>query len=387
MPDENEPSPAAAAATESVGAVSVQTMDFAEPFVFANRQSIPQWRLAYETYGTLNADASNAVLVCHALSGNQHAAGWYADAPKNIGWWDNFIGPNKPLDTNRFFVISPNNLGGCHGSSGPQEAADDGTPYGSRFPLVTVEDWVRSQKQLVARLGVRRLAAVVGGSLGGMQALRWAIDYPDDVDAVVMIAVSASLTALNIAFNEIARRTIISDPNFNNGDYYQQPAQPRAGLGVARMLGHITYLSDRVMGQKFGRSRRPGAGRGYDIEFEVESYLRYQGDKFSNYFDANTYLLMTRALDYFDPAADADGDLVAALAGIAAKCLLISFSSDWRFPPSHSRDITKALLASQRQVSYLNIDTHSGHDSFLLANEEYHNAVRAFMSQLAPAAA
>ena len=369
----------------SVGEVRSQQVRFDEPFQFASGDTLPAWEIAYETYGTLNADRSNAVLVCHALSGSQHAAGWHAGDEKNVGWWDNFIGPGKPLDSDRFFILSPNNLGGCHGSTGPNHVNPvSGRAYGSGFPVVTVEDWVRSQKKLAAHFGIRRFAAVVGGSLGGMQALRWAIDYPDDIGAAVVIAASARLSASNIAFNDIARRSILGDPHFHGGDFYEHNELPATGLGVARMLGHVTYLSDDLMSEKFGRARRDGDDRrfSYETEFEVESYLRYQGEKFSRKFDANTYLLMTKALDYFDPASDAGGDLVAAFAPIKAKSLLISFSSDWRFPPWHSHELVRALLAAHKPVSYLEIESASGHDSFLLADPTYHKAVATFMRGL-----
>ena len=368
----------------SIGAVAPQRMRFEQPLTLAGGGLLPHWELSYETYGKLNADKSNAVLVCHALSGSQHAAGYYADNPKNVGWWDNFIGPGKPLDTRHFFIVSPNNLGGCHGSTGPSHPhPNDGKPYGSRFPAVTVEDWVHSQKMLAERLGIQRFAAVVGGSLGGMQAIRWAVRYPAAVGAAVVIAASARLTALNIAFNDIARQAITGDVNFYGGDFYQHDEIPKMGLGVARMLGHVTYLSDQLMAQKFGRARRADAVAGYGVEFEVESYLRYQGEKFSKQFDANTYLLMTRALDYFDPAKDAAGDLATALMPAVANFLVVSFSSDWRFPPSHSREIVRALLAADKQVSYLEVETDTGHDSFLLDNPLYHRAVTMFMNNLA----
>ena len=367
----------------SVGEVAPQIAEFNTPFTTASGITLPHWQLCYETYGKLNADASNAVLVCHALSGSQHAAGWHADNPDNIGWWDNFIGPGKPLDTDKYFVVSPNNLGGCHGSTGPTHPhPDDGKPYGSRFPVVTVEDWVHSQKHLAQRLGIRKFAAVVGGSLGGMQAIRWATAYPDEVAAAVAIAASAQLTALNIAFNDIARSAITGDAEFHAGDFYAHNTAPVSGLRVARMLGHVTYLTDLLMGKKFGRNRRQHSNNPSDIQFEVESYLRYQGDKFSKKFDANTYLLMTRALDYFDPAGDCNGDLVQALAPAQAQFLLISFSSDWRFPPAHSREITRALLAAEKRVSYLEIDAETGHDSFLLTNPQYHEAAATFLNRL-----
>lgn len=371
---------------QSVGMVAPEIVRFNKPFHCVNGAVLPSWELSVETYGRLNADASNAILVCHALSGSQHAAGYYADDPKNVGWWDNFIGPNKPIDTTRFFVIVPNNLGGCHGSTGPKHLhPSDDKPYGSRFPIVTVEDWVHSQKCLIEHFGIKKLFAVVGGSLGGMQALRWAIDYPDLLSAALIIAASARLTASNIAFNEIARHSITGDENFYAGDFYAHQAIPEQGLGVARMIGHVTYLSNNLMTEKFGRERVKATSQpqfSYDVEFQVESYLRYQGKKFAKNFDANTYLLMTKALDYFDPAQDADGDLVQAMAPIAAKCFLLSFSSDWRFPPEHSRQLVEALLTAKKEVSYVEIESAYGHDSFLLANPTYHQAVTAYMQQL-----
>ena len=369
----------------ALAAVTGQTADFDTPFSLSGGATLPTWHLAYETYGAPNADMSNAVLVCHALSGSQHAAGQISENPKEIGWWDNFIGPGKPVDTNKFFVVSSNNLGGCHGSSGPSSShPQDGRPYGSRFPVVTVEDWVRAQKMLAERLGIGRFAAVIGGSLGGMQALRWAIDYPDCVQTAVIIAAAARLTASNIAFNDIARQAILGDPQFHGGDYYEHGEYPRRGLGVARMLGHVTYLSDQSLAAKFGRLRKePTARFDYGVEFEVESYLRYQGDKFSGRFDANTYLLMTRALDYFDPAQDADDDLTKALSPATAEFLLVSFSSDWRFPPAFSREMLRHLLAAGKRASYIKVQSNEGHDSFLLANSVYHRAVSAFMNRLA----
>lgn len=375
-----------AAAGGSVGAVAPATMEFREPFRFASGAEIPEWRLVYETYGTLNAAGDNAVLVCHALSGSHHAAGFYPGRPKSGGWWDVMIGPGKALDTRKFFVVSPNNLGGCHGSSGPNTPHPaDGRPYGPRFPVATVEDWVRAQRQLARRLGIRQFAAVAGGSLGGMQALRWAIDFPDETRAAVVIAAAAKLTALNIAFNDIARQAIRGDPDFNGGEFYAGDSGPRKGLAVARMLGHVTYLSDGLMSEKFGRARRGDAGRfGFETEFEVESYLRYQGGKFSNVFDANTYMLMTRALDYFDPAAETGGDLARALSPALAEFLVVSFSSDWRFSPARSRELVAALLAANKRVSYAAVESDFGHDSFLLNLPDYQRAVAAFMERLAP---
>ena len=369
--------------TQTGKTVKTQFADFASPLVLQSGAALNHWRLAYQTYGKLNAKKNNAVLICHALSGSQHAAG--VDADNNAGWWDNFIGAGKPVDTDKFFVICPNNLGGCHGSTGPASLhPDDNKPYGSRFPVMTVEDWVRSQKMLAERLHILQFAAVVGGSLGGMQALRWALDYPDSLRAAVAVAAAAKLSALNIAFNDIARQAILHDPHFCGGDYLARDEFPRRGLSVARMLGHVTYLSGAAMAAKFGRTRRAKSARfDYETEFEVESYLRYQGDKFSGLFDANTYLLMTRALDYFDPAAQNGGDLASAFVAARAEFFLLSFSSDWRFPPSSSRELARALLASGKRTSYIEVQTEEGHDSFLLANPVYHNAVRAFMSRLA----
>lgn len=361
----------------SVGVVSPRTEKFDSQLHLSGGGVLPQWEISYETYGAPNAAMSNAVLVCHALSGSQHAAGVRADEPKNVGWWDNFIGPGKPLDTDFFYVISPNNLGGCHGSTGPASLHPrDGKPYGSRFPAVTVEDWTRAQKIFAERLGVKQFAAVVGGSLGGMQALRWAIDYPDSLRAAVIIAAAAKLTASNIGFNDIARQAIMRDPDFCGGDYYGAGRRPHRGLGVARMLGHVTYLSDAHLASRFGRERRG------DAVFQVESYLRYQGEKFSGRFDANTYLLMTRALDAFDPAASCGGDLARALAPVRAEALLVSFSSDWRFSPARSEELARALLLAGKKVSYISAETAEGHDSFLLDNPIYHASVRAFMAGL-----
>ena len=364
---------------KSVGAVLPKSEKFDFPLHLSGGGELREWELHYETYGAPNADMSNAVLVCHALSGSQHAAGYFANAPDNVGWWDNFIGPGKPLDTDFFYVISPNNLGGCHGSTGPASLHPaDGKPYGSRFPAVTVEDWVCAQKHLADRLGIAQFAAVAGGSLGGMQALRWAIDYPDCLRAAVVIAAAAKLSAINIGFNDIARQAIVRDPDFCGGDYYGEGRYPHRGLGIARMLGHVTYLSDAHMANRFGREKRD------DAMFQVESYLRYQGDKFSGRFDANTYLLMTRALDAFDPAAAHGGDLARALAPVCAEVLLVSFSSDWRFPPARSEELARALLPAGKKVSYISAETVEGHDSFLLADRVYHDSVRAFMEGIKP---
>jgi homoserine O-acetyltransferase len=323
--------------------------------------------------------------VCHALNASHHVAGWYEDDPKNIGWWDNLIGPGKPVDTGRFFVIGINNLGGCHGSTGPASVNPaTGKPWGADFPVVTVDDWVQVHARLADRLGIRQFAAVVGGSLGAMQSLQWTIRFPDRVRHSLVIAAAPKLSAQNIAFNEVARQAITTDPDFHGGNYYAHGVVPRRGLRIARMLGHITYLSDDAMAEKFGRELREGEFKfGFDVEFEIESYLRYQGDKFSTYFDANTYLRITKALDYFDPAMAHGGNLAAALAIVKAGFLVISFTSDWRFSPGRSREIVKALLDNGHDVSYAEIDAPHGHDAFLMDDPRYHGVVRAYMNNIA----
>ena len=375
-----------------------QTMHFPESLPLQSGASIRDYHLAYETYGTLNADRSNAVLVCHALNASHHVAGRYEGQDKSEGWWDNMIGPGKPVDTDRFFVIGVNNLGSCFGSTGPMHRhPDTGEVYGADFPVVTVEDWVHAQARLLDRLGIDQLAAVLGGSLGGMQALSWTLQYPQRMRHAVVVASAPNLTAENIAFNEVARRAIVTDPDFHGGHFYRHGVIPRRGLRIARMIGHITYLSDDVMNEKFGRSLRSassGAGgqganapdlREYlystqDVEFQIESYLRYQGDKFSEYFDANTYLLITRALDYFDPARRHGGNLTAALAPARARFLLISFTTDWRFSPQRSREIVKALLDNRRDVSYAEIAAPHGHDAFLLEDPRYMGVMRSYFA-------
>jgi homoserine O-acetyltransferase len=322
--------------------------------------------------------------VCHALNASHHVAGAYADNPNNVGWWDNLVGPGKPLDTERFFVVGVNNLGGCHGSTGPASInPSSGRPWGASFPLVTVEDWVRVQARLADRLGIQRFAAVIGGSLGAMQALQWAIDFPDRIAHALVIAAAPKLSAQNIAFNEVARQAITTDPDFHGGDYYAHNVVPRRGLRLARMLGHITYLSDDAMAEKFGRALRTGSIKfNFDVEFEIESYLRYQGDKFAEYFDANTYLRITKALDYYDPAADFGGNLTAALARARAGFLVVSFTSDWRFSPARSREIVKALVDNRLAVSYAEIDAPHGHDAFLMDDPRYHGLVRAYFEKM-----
>jgi homoserine O-acetyltransferase len=355
-------------------------MAFSDPLPLRSGAQLRDYTLVYETYGTLNADKSNAVLVCHALNASHHVAGTYEHQPRSEGWWDNLVGPGKPLDTHRFFVIGVNNPGSCFGSTGPMHTNPaTGKPYGADFPVVTVEDWVDAQARLLDRLGIAQLAAVLGGSLGGMQALSWSLRYPDRLRHCIAIATAPNLSAQNIAFNEVARRAIVTDPDFHGGHFYAHGAVPRRGLRVARMIGHITYLSDDVMAEKFGRSLK-AEQIGYstqDIEFQVESYLRYQGDKFSDYFDANTYLLITRALDYFDPAREHGGSLTAAFAAAKAKFQLASFTTDWRFSPARSREILKALVDNRHDVSYAEIDAPHGHDAFLLDDPRYHGVLRA----------
>ncbi|MFG6138783.1 homoserine O-succinyltransferase MetX [Halomonas sp. B23F22_10] len=370
---------------DSVGLVTPQTAHFDDPLDLACGRTLPAYDLVYETYGTLNAEGTNAVLICHALSGHHHAAGYHAQDDRKPGWWNAHIGPGKSIDTDRFFVVSVNNLGGCHGSTGPtSDNAETGTAWGPDFPMMTVVDWVHSQARLADRLGIARFAAVVGGSLGGMQALQWTLTYPERVAHAAVIAATPKLSAQNIAFNEVARQAIRSDPEFFDGHYAEQDALPRRGLKLARMVGHITYLSEDAMGTKFGRDlRSDDFNFGYDVEFQVESYLRYQGDAFSTSFDANTYLLMTKALDYFDPASAHGGDLAAALAPADCPFLVVSFTSDWRFPPARSKELANALVRAGKAVSYANIDSPHGHDAFLLPEPRYQAVFAAFMERVA----
>ena len=420
-------------------------MHFAAALALQSGASIRDYDLSFETYGQLNAARSNAVLVCHALNASHHVAGVYAGQDRSEGWWDTMIGPGKSVDTDRFFVIGVNNLGSCFGSTGPMHVnPDTGHVYGADFPVVTVEDWVDAQARLLDALGIETLAAVMGGSLGGMQALAWALQYPHRVRHAVVVASAPNLTAENIAFNEVARRAIVTDPDFHGGNFYAQGVVPKRGLRIARMIGHITYLSDDVMNEKFGRQQREATSVGasaaakgrpeqgstpsggsavreatsvgasaaakgrpeegsapsggsavreatsvgaykystQEVEFQIESYLRYQGDKFAEYFDANTYLLITRALDYFDPARAYGGDLSQALARASAKFLLVSFSTDWRFAPSRSREIVKALLDNRRDLSYAEIDAPHGHDAFLLDDARYMSVVRSYFDSI-----
>jgi len=370
----------------SIGHVTPQSQHFPLALPLKSGARLGEYTLVYETYGRLNADRSNAVLVCHALNASHHVAGTYEGVAKSEGWWDNLIGPGKPLDTDRFFVIGVNNLGSCFGSTGPMHRNPaTGRIWGADFPVVTVEDWVDSQVRLMDALGIAQLAAVIGGSLGGMQALDWALRHPDRLRHCIAVATAPNLSAQNIAFNEVARRAIVTDPDFHGGHFYEHGTLPRRGLRVARMIGHITYLSDDAMEAKFGRSLK-GDALGYttqEIEFQIEAYLRHQGDKFSEYFDANTYLLITRALDYFDPAREHGGNLARAFAAARARFQLVSFTTDWRFSPERSREIVKALLDNQLDVSYAEIEAPHGHDAFLLEDARYHALLRARFAQIA----
>lgn len=368
---------------DSIGIVTPQTHHFDEPLTLANGKVLPNYDMVYETYGTLNATKDNAVLICHALSGHHHAAGYHSENDKRPGWWNHYIGPGKAIDTNRFFVVSPNNIGGCHGSTGPASInPETGQAWGGSFPTLRVRDWVESQKRLGDVLGIQQWAAIIGGSLGGMQAMRWALEYPDLLGHCVVIASAMKLTAQNIAFNETARQAITSDPEFMEGNYLSNNTLPAQGLSVARMIGHITYLSDDGMGQKFGRELRSGTfEQGIDepLEFEIESYLRYQGSAFSTTFDANTYILMTRALDYFDLAREYGDDPVSAFSRAKCRFLVFSFTTDWRFSPERSREIVNALLHAKKSVTYGEIESDYGHDAFLIPSERYNQAFSAYM--------
>ena len=383
----------------SVGIVTPQVFHFKDPLILRSGKVIPNYDLVTESYGELNKKRDNAILVCHALSGDHHAAGFHSETDKKPGWWDSAIGPGKAIDTNLFYVVAVNNLGGCGGSTGPTSINPiSGKPFGPDFPIITVADWVESQKRLMEILLIKQWAAVIGGSLGGMQVQHWAIEHPKKLKAAICIASAAKLSAQNIAFNEVARHSITKDPNFYEGRYLEHDSLPKQGLMLARMIGHITYLSDSAMRLKFGNEFADGqlkleknVGRnltsgelsyGLDVDFEVESYLHYQGERFSNNFDANTYLLMTKALDYFDPSTDFDNDLSKAFADATCKFLLISFSTDWRFPPERSRELVEILLSASCNVSYLEIEADEGHDAFLMPIPEYMEALRAFLSNI-----
>lgn len=370
---------------DSVGLVTPELLHFSEPLALACGRTLPAYDLMVETYGELNASRSNAVLICHALSGHHHAAGYHSLDDRKPGWWDSCIGPGKPIDTGKFFVVALNNLGGCNGSTGPSSPnPETGRPYGADFPVLTVEDWVHSQARLADRLGIAQWAAVIGGSLGGMQALQWTISYPERIRHCLAIASAPKLSAENIAFNEVARQAILSDPDFHAGHFQEKGVIPKRGLMLARMVGHITYLSDEAMGEKFGRELKTDQ-LNYDfhsVEFQVESYLRYQGEEFSGRFDANTYLLMTKALDYFDPAHAHGGNLAKTLAGVQARFLIVSFTTDWRFSPARSKEIVNALMAARKDVSYLEVDAPQGHDAFLIPIPRYLQAFSHYMTRI-----
>ena len=374
--------------TDSVGLVTPQVAHFDDPFTFVNGAVLQSHQLVYETYGELNSAGDNAVLICHALSGSHHAAGFHSADERRPGWWDLAIGPGKPIDTARLFVVCSNNLGCCDGSSGPNTInPSTGEAWGGQFPQPQVQDWVRSQKLLAEHLGISKWAAVIGGSLGGMQALQWTIDFPDWVGHCVALAAAPGLTAQNIAFNEIARHAILSDPDWCEGAYLSEGTLPARGVALARMVGHLTYMSADGMSDRFGRELREGGFSPDDNAewvFQVESYLRHQGSRFSTQFDANTYVLMTRALDLFDLTGTQDGGLAAVLARAQAEFLVASFSSDWRFPPQRSIEIRDALMAAGKPVTYANIETDNGHDGFLLPNPSYEQLLKEWMRRVGP---
>jgi len=369
---------------DSVGIVTPQKLQFDQPLELTCGKALDNYEIVYETYGELNEDKSNALLICHALSGDHHAAGYHSMEDRKPGWWDIAIGPGKPFDTNKFFIVVPNNLGGCKGSTGPNTInPETGEPWGSDFPIITVKDWVQSQARLADALDIEKWAAVIGGSLGGMQVMQWAIDLPDRLEHALVIAAAPKLSAQNIGFNEVARQAIMSDPEFHDGHFYRHDTVPRRGLMLARMLGHITYLSDEAMRAKFGRELREGKiNFGFDVEFQVESYLRYQGKSFVDRFDANTYLIMTKALDYFDPASEYGDDLSEAFRRARVPFLVVSFTSDWRFSPERSEEIVRALIAARKDVSYTEIESAQGHDAFLMPNEAYQETLYAYMKRV-----
>ena len=370
--------------TDSVGIVKPQKAIFDSPLQLDCGKELKKIELVYETYGSLNEQKDNAVLICHALSGDHHAAGFNSPEDKKPGWWDVCIGPGKPFDTNKFFIVCPNNIGGCKGSSGPNTVnPETGKLYGPSFPIVTVEDWVNTQNLLGDSLGIKKWACIIGGSLGGMQALQWTISFPEKVQNIISVAAASKLSAQNIAFNEVARQSIINDPDFRDGYYYEHGVIPKIGLSIARMLGHITYLSDDSMRQKFGRDLKEGKlNFSYDVDFQVESYLRYQGKSFVDKFDANTYLLMTKVLDYYDPASRFGGDLSKAFEKSISNYLIVSFTSDWRFSPERSQEIVEALVGAKKNVSYSEIEANNGHDAFLMPIPNYLNILKNFMDSI-----
>ena len=371
----------------SVGFVQPRQLTFAEdePFQLDSGATLSPVTVAYETYGQLNADRTNAILITHALSGSAHAAGYHQPDEAKTGWWDDCIGPGKAFDTNKFFIICSNVLGGCYGSTGPSDPDRvTGKPYGMRFPVVTIGDMVRAQVRLIDHLGIDSLLCVAGGSMGGMQALEWAAHYPQRLKAAIPIATTAHHSPMLIALSEVGRQAIYADPAWNNGDYYDAGLKPDAGLAVARMVGHITYLSEESMQQKFGRRLQDQVRYGYEFrsEFQVESYLKYKGHNFTRRFDANSYLYVTKAMDYFDLSA-ATGSVAAAFANSAAlRYLVLSFTSDWLYPSYHSKELVSALTAAGADVTYLDVQSSWGHDAFLLEVETMTKLLSGFLERL-----
>ncbi|RMA82216.1 homoserine O-succinyltransferase MetX [Umboniibacter marinipuniceus] len=363
-----------------------QFFEHRDTLTLANGGELAGYRLAVQTYGELNESATNAILICHALTGNQHVTGKYSADDKKSGWWSDYVGPGKAIDTNHFFVVGVNNIGGCNGSTGPEsENPDTGEPWAEQFPSLRVRDWVKCQHWLMGELGVRQWAAVVGGSLGGMQAMRWCVDYPEALRHCIVIASASHLTAQNIAFNELARQAIKADPAFHQGQFKAKGTIPETGVALARMIGHVTYLSGDGMNERFGRELRKGSfalGQGDDIQFQVESYLQHQGSGFANRFDANSYVLLTRVLDFFDLARDFNNQLELAFAETRAKFLVLAFSTDWRFSPQRSEEIVDALIKAGREVSYAEIQSDKGHDAFLIPNSRYEAILSAYMSRV-----
>ena len=361
--------------------VATEKISFTEPFTLQSGKVLPNFDLMTETYGELNNNKDNAVLICHAFSGNHHAAG-IKDGEKKPGWWDELIGDGKTIDTKNYFVVALNNIGGCHGSTGPTTIeSGSGQPNGANFPEVSVSDWVKTQKLLADRFGINCWEMVAGGSLGGMQALQWAISYPEKVKKAAIIAASSKISTQNIALNEVAREIIKKDENFHNGDYMSKGVSPKKGLKAARMLGHITYLSESNMSKRFVRRLQdPEKKIDADVNYEVENYLQYKGEQFANTFDANSYILMTKAMDSFDPAKDFDNNLVECLQTIKAKLLIATFDSDWLFPKEYGVEIQMSAIKAGIKSSYVELKGDYGHDSFLFYSDQYSAALKSFLN-------
>ncbi len=371
----------------SVGKVSPQDFTFNEGLKLQCGQLLAPITLRYETYGTLSPDADNAILIEHALSGDAHVAGYYSESDEKPGWWDTMVGPGKTFDTNKYFIVCSNVIGGCSGSTGPGSMNPaTGTRYGMDFPFVTIADMVHAQKKLMDHLGIRKWLCVAGGSMGGMQVLRWALLYPDCMESIIPIATTSRISAQSIAFNWVGREAIMSDPEWNGGHYTDQPDR---GLAIARMLAHITYLSEESMRRKFGRKLQSATDYSFDFDkdFSVESYLEHQGMRFVDRFDANAYLYITRAIDYFDVADKSNGDLAKGLAPIQCKTLVVSFSSDWLFPPEQSREMVRGMLKNGLDVTYCNIKSSYGHDAFLLEDDTLGRLISNFLANVKPKAA